>query len=175
MPSGRSRPSRYQLPHLKCLPAFRQPHTRRFAVFGLAPASLSAPIYDWELWRARWPDLSFCGVPRDADWTLVIPEPMLRVGSALLGFSHMQPEHALDVEICTSVQKLKMKICTSALLANSPADNDVTLRAHDIMDADTHYHYIVIEATPDPPPGPRSQPITYTGGRFDTVKSASAG
>jgi hypothetical protein len=39
------------------------------------------------------PDLSFCGVPRDADWTPVIPDPMLRVGSAL-GFSHMQPEHA---------------------------------------------------------------------------------
>ena len=38
-------------------------------------------------------DLSFCGVPRDADWTLVIPDPMLRVGSAL-GFSHTQPEHA---------------------------------------------------------------------------------
>ena len=37
--------------------------------------------------------LSFCGVPRDADWTLVIPDPILRVGSAL-GFSHTQPEHA---------------------------------------------------------------------------------
>ena len=33
--------------------------------------------------------LSFCGVPRDADWTLVIPDPILRVGSAL-GFSHTQ-------------------------------------------------------------------------------------
>ena len=38
-------------------------------------------------------DLSFCGVPRDADWTLVIPDPMLRVGTAL-GCSHTQPEHA---------------------------------------------------------------------------------
>ena len=38
-------------------------------------------------------DLSFYGVPRDADWTLVILDPMLPVGSAL-GFSHVQPEHA---------------------------------------------------------------------------------
>ena len=38
-------------------------------------------------------DLSFCGVPRDADWALVIPDPTLRVGRALGPF-HMQPEHA---------------------------------------------------------------------------------
>ena len=50
-------------------------------------------------------DLSFCGVPRDADWTLVIPDPMLRVGSAL-GFSHMQPEHAQrDIENGASIER----------------------------------------------------------------------
>ena len=50
-------------------------------------------------------DLSFCGVPRDADWTLVIPDPMLRVGSAL-GFSHMQPEHAQrDIENGASIAR----------------------------------------------------------------------
>ena len=56
--------------------------------------------------------LSFCGVPRDADWTLVIPDPMLRVGSAL-GFSHTQPEHAQrGIENGASIARGRSRRCT---------------------------------------------------------------